>query len=180
MRNFLWRIVAFIVTIPVVTDWLIERAKRTPYSHIPSRDGKRTYMRRWWLFNPYGKADNGDTLPPRWEWLPSIRVHHILLADDDQHMHDHPWDARTIVLRGYYLEQLPLTADRGQRGFAWRWHECRRGYTGRLEFGEYHRIHTLSGGGVYTLFFTWKYMGTWGFLVDGVKVPWRKYLGLEL
>lgn len=26
---------------------------------------------------------------------------------------------------------------------------------------------------------TGKYRGTWGFLVDGVKVQWRKYLGLE-
>jgi hypothetical protein len=33
-------------------------------------------------------------------------------------------------------------------------------------------------GGATTLFITGKYRGTWGFLVDGVKVPWREYLGI--
>lgn len=33
--------------------------------------------------------------------------------------------------------------------------------------------------GVYTLFITGPYRGTWGFLVGGVKVKWRDYLGLN-
>lgn len=58
-------------------------------------------------------------------------------------------------------------------------YERTAGYTGRLLFGEYHRIIEVSDGGVWTLFITWKYQGTWGFLVDGVKVPYRKYLGVK-
>lgn len=42
-----------------------------------------------------------------------------------------------------------------------------------------HRISEVSEGGVYTLFISGKWRGVWGFLVDGVKVPWKKYLGLE-
>lgn len=30
----------------------------------------------------------------------------------------------------------------------------------------------------YTLFITWRYQGTWGYLVDGVKIYWKTYLGL--
>ena len=54
-----------------------------------------------------------------------------------------------------------------------------RGYTGRLLFGQYHRIRRVPAEGAWTLFITWRKQGTWGFLVDGAKVPWRKYLGLD-
>ena len=49
------------------------------------------------------------------------------------------------------------------------------GDTARLNHGEYHRIDQVSPGGVYTLFITSNWRGDWGFLVNGVKVPWRTY-----
>jgi hypothetical protein len=139
---------------------------RTPYTHIASRDGTQDYMRRFWLFNPYGNTPEGKTAPARWSWLPSIRLHHIMLPDDDPHLHDHPWDARTIILDGWYIEELP--------GGPLRMRDA--GHTAALLFGQYHRIEAVSPGGVWTLFFTWKYRGTWGFDVDGVKVPYYDYL----
>lgn len=185
MREFLWRLVARIVSRPAVASWLIERSKRTPYYPIRSRDGSELYMDRHWLFNPYGKDAAGNVGPARWErWgLPSIRVHHILRADDDAHLHDHPWNARTIVLRGSYFEQRP-----GGHGDALKWqhgwpegtrslYHRTAGYTGRVLFNSYHRISEVSEGGVFTLWFTWSYRGTWGFLVGGKKVPYRVYLG---
>lgn len=170
--QFLWHLFALVLTSsPRLVDWLIRRAQRTPYYDIPSRDGKSTYMRRWWVFNPYGKDAQGNELPARWSWLPSVRVHHICLPDADRHLHDHPWNARTIVLRGFYMEQREGKSRTSKlRG---------TGYTGRLLFGEFHRITAVSDGGVYTLFFTWKYRGTWGFKVDGKKAPWREYLAQE-
>lgn len=165
MREFFWRLLAEFLSMPRVSAWIIQRAQRTPYIHL---DG---YMMRWWLFNPYQKQ-NGDYVKQGWlmRRLPSIRVHHILRADTGQHMHDHPWDARTIILRGAYAESYlhrsgSFTAFRSP------------GDTRAIRFGEYHRIDRVLDGGVYTLFFTWKYVGTWGFLVDGKKVPWREYLG---
>lgn len=169
MRELLWRAVARIVTIPAVTDWLIVRAHCKPYTPITSRDGSDIYMWRGWVFNPYGKDPDGDPGPARIPWLPSVRIHHIRRPDNDRDLHDHPWNARTIVLRGWYEEELPGNRMRVRL----------RGDTGRLLFGEYHRIDEISADGVWTLFITWKKRGTWGFLVDGVKVPWRKYLGIE-
>lgn len=163
MRNFIWSILARLALRHGLA--LVKRAMRTPYSHITGPDGS-VYMRRFWLFNPYGKDPEGEILPPRWSWLPSIRVHHIMRPDSDRHLHDHPWNARTIVLDGWYDEERP-----GR--FC---HRRREGYTGRLLFGQYHRIDKISAGGVWTLFFTWRKRGTWGFLVDGKKVPWREYL----
>lgn len=172
MRKLVWNAIASVFSRPNVSAWIIKRAQRTPYSPITSRDGAETYMDRWWLFNPYTKDANDKVGPAKLSWLPSIRVHHIMRADDAEHMHDHPWNARTIVLRGWYIEERP-------HGDHYRSVYLReQGYTGRVLFNDYHHIDAVAPGGVFTLWFTWKYRGTWGFLVDGVKVPYRKYLGL--
>lgn len=169
----LWRLVALIVSRPRVADWLIQRAQRTPYAHL---DG---YMDRWWLFNAY-PADRSLPDAERGKaktisWLPSIRIHHILREDRAAHHHDHPWNARTIILRGFYDEArfMPARFSDGEIAvLRRRW----RGDTARILFGEFHHIHRVSPGGVWTLFITWSYGGSWGFLVDGIKVPWREYL----
>ena len=106
MRELPWRLLAAIVTLPVVRDWLIRRAQRTPYTHIHGPDGS-IYMGRWWLFNPYPAKSDGRKR--KWaDWLPSARIHHIMRPDSDRHLHDHPWNARTIVLGGWYAEERPL------------------------------------------------------------------------
>lgn len=123
--------------------------------------GGDTYMRRFLVFNPYPE-DNTK----RWwgRWSPSVRLHHILLPDADRHLHDHPWAFRTIVLDGWYREE--------------RKHHHRiltKGSMGAMAPGEFHRIDSVSQGGVWTLFFTWKYQEQWGFDVDGKKVYSRDY-----
>lgn len=163
MKNWLWKQLAKAAVF--LSDEIIEEAKKTPYFHLEG------YMMRWWLFNPYNFDMSSEVKRHEREMdlFPSVRVHHILRKDDDRHLHDHPWDARTIILKGWYKE---LKEDGVE-------YLRKKGDTNPIKFGEYHRITEVSEGGVYTLFFTWKYMGTWGFLVDGVKVPWRKYLGME-
>jgi hypothetical protein len=158
-----------------LVDRLLTRAMRTPYLHITSADGTDVYMYRYWLFNPY---DN-ETRACKYPWLPSIRIHRIMRPDNDRHCHDHPWDARTIILRGWYEEERLIDDD-----FLQYFNHARyctvtmfrhSGDTASLKFGEYHRIKSISPGGVLTLFITWKYQGTWGFLVDGKKVPHYEY-----
>lgn len=162
MLNLLARFLAR----PAVAKAIVQRAQRSPYFNITSADGTTTYMGRWWLFNRYD-LPNGA----RFKFLPSIRVHHIMRADLDRHLHDHPWNARTFILQGWYYEQM--TDDPQDI-------HCREaGYTGRLLFGQYHRIAIVPRTGVWTLFITWRYRGTWGFLVNGRKVPWREYLSGE-
>jgi hypothetical protein len=164
MSKLLWRGLAWLCSREAVANYLIKRAQETPYSHIHGKDGV-LYMSRWWLFNPYPKTHNPED-PNRFPI--SVRVHHIAREDDDRHLHDHPWNARTIILRGGYTEvrEDGCTYYRGA------------GSTARLNFGEYHRITSINKGGAYTLFISGQYQGTWGFKVDGVKIPWRKYLGV--
>lgn len=170
--QFVLNILAAILTHPRVVDWLIARAKRAPYTNIVT-DGV-LYMERYWLLNPYPPESSGAG---KNRFPISIRLHHIVLPDQDRHLHDHPWNARTFILRGSY-EEIRRDTTLGDRRYV---KLLRRspGDTAALRFGEFHRITHVSEGGVWTLFVTGKYRGTWGFLVDGVKIQWRKYLGLE-
>lgn len=161
----LWSAIAWLITCRPVTNWLIARSFATPYQHILSADKRETYMERYWLLNPY---DN-ETGVRKHPWFPwSVRIHRIMVADRDRHLHDHPWNARTIILRGWYREYR-LTGG-GLRV---------RGDTHALRYREYHRITNVSPGGVWTLFITGPKRGSWGFLVDGVHIPWREYLGVR-
>lgn len=164
---------AWLVSRPAIADWLIRRAKRTPYAHIVNGDGA-AYMERYWLFNPY------PTTPGVKSWFPiSVRLHWIRRADDDRHLHDHPWNARTFILKGGYSER------RERVPYGWSWWQGRTlhyypGDTASLKFGEFHRITEVADGGAWTLFVTGKYRGTWGFrMEDGSKKPWCEYLGWE-
>lgn len=188
--NLFWRLLAKLLARPAVSAWLIVRAQRTPYQHIMSADGAEMYMGRWWLFNPYSR----ETHKPALWWCPwSFRIHHIMRHDEDRDLHDHPWNARTVILRGSYTEERlePAgIADITKPGpllwveelddlFKVSMKTRNPGDTARLNHGEYHRIDQISPGGVYTLFITSKWRGDWGFLVNGVKVPWRTYTGTE-
>lgn len=158
LKWFAWEFIAYVVTIPFVRAWIIKRAMRTPYFHLEG------YMRRWWLFNPTIR----ETKKRRWEWIPfSIRVHHILRADLDTHEHNHPWDARTIIMNGWYLEQRNNSSPRiAMRDV---------GYTGPIGATQFHRIREVSQGGVWTLFIMYKYKGDWGFRVKGKFIPYKQY-----
>lgn len=194
MIDLFWRLVAKLLARPTTAAWLIARAQRTPYLHIMSADGAEMYMGRWWLFNPYSRT----THKPAFWWCPwSFRIHHIMRPDEDRDLHDHPWNARTIILRGWYAEQRPasdewkesikscLIPDPDPKFVDWitsdacEWIKRDQGDTATLNHGEYHRIDQISPGGVYTVFITSKWRGDWGFLVNGVKVPWRTYTGTD-
>lgn len=170
MPEFIWKLIARLVAKPRIAAWLIRRAQRTPYFHLLSPDGRDTYMRRWWLFNPY----DHETRETRWRWCPiSIRVHHICTPDLDRDLHDHPWNARTIILEGGYLEVRSELV--GGRPLA-RLYAREPGDTAPLDHDQYHSILDVAEGGAYTLFITGRYRGGWGFMVGGVKVPWREYV----
>lgn len=163
----MYKLISKIVSHPRVFNYLLNRAKKTPYSHIYGAKDKQLYMERYWLFNPYFESGGGELR--RYKWIPlSVRIHKIVKPDNDRHLHDHPWNARTFILKGWYGEER-------QDGYKTR----RRGHTARLNFGEYHQITEVCEDGVYTLFVTGKYRGTWGFKVEGLKVPYKKYLGID-
>jgi hypothetical protein len=169
----MWRLIAWIVSRPRVADWLIKRAMKTPYTHIMHPEG--VYMERYWLFNPYPPATSGKEN----RFPISIRIHHICLPDKARDLHDHPWNARTIILKGGYWERRKVGCGTCDCGCQEEEYERVAGDTAKINFGEFHTIDSLREGGAWTLFITGKYRGTWGFLVNGVKIQWRKYTGYQ-
>lgn len=161
IKETFWKILAVVASIPPIRDSIINHSKKTPYFDIVTSDGT-VYMKRWWLFNPY---DN-ETRKSKFSWIPfNIRIHHILLPDEDRHLHSHPWDARTIILDGEYVEEKHGYSSLRQTGD-----------TSLIRHEDYHRISYVHSKGVWTLFITYKYKGTWFFDVDGKKVQWKEYL----
>lgn len=171
----------------MIVDWLIRRAKRTPYYHLAG------YMNRWWLV-PYNVVITRDlgpagvphflhtdgTGPVSWR-RPiarlfqlcgiAIRVHEILRSDGGRHPHDHPWPYLTIVLRGGYYEtrydecgEFVFMSWYGPGSVLWR------------PANSWHRLDVPAGQTATTLFITGrKAAESWGFNVDGVKVPYYEY-----
>jgi hypothetical protein len=162
-------------------DWLIRRAKRTPYYHL---DG---YMNRWWLV-PYNVVitrrgcDSADGTGPVSFWRRplawvfqrfdiAIRIHELLRADRGRHPHNHPWPYWSVVLKGGYLEEV-YDAQGALIGTVWHG----PGSVFRRPADSWHKIVDVDPGTT-TLFITGKKAQTWGFNVDGVVVPYYEYAG---
>lgn len=151
MKHLLWTLLAWLVSTRPVSAYLILRAKQTPYRHLSG------YMLRWWL------------IPERTDSDFAVRLHHILREDRDRHLHDHPWEFRSIILRGWYVEEY-LGDDGVVHERIWR-----AGDTYVAPKGYYHRITRVSPGGVRTLFITRRRLTGWGFLVEGEHIDSKAY-----
>lgn len=178
----------------MLVDYLIRRAKRTPYFDLPG------YMRRNWLVPytvvierrvpdaelteklgiPASRVFTDGTGPVTWR-RPiakllqklgiAVRVHEILASDAGRDCHDHPWSFVTVILKGGY-------------------HESRYNAEGQFIGVKYHgpgsilyrpahtwhRLDVPNGMVTTTLFITGPKKQTWGFNVKGKKVPYHEYL----
>jgi len=141
---------------------LIARAKRTPYVHLEG------YMERYWLI-PYSR------------WFPAVRIHHILRSDDNRAFHDHPWAYLSIILRGGYTEVTPYFEAADEPGKVRYLKYYPAGSILFRKAKSFHRLQVAEGQTAWTLFITFKWQQVWGFLPykDGVKIPYREYLGLD-
>lgn len=174
-------------------DWIIDRliayAKRTPYFHLYNADGS-TYMERYWL-SPYAPRgthgeDQGCYTAVWWRsplvWFLqrfgiAVRLHWIASADRYRDLHDHPWNFVSIVLRGWYYEQVPDFSE-PVYDKAWRVSDSRLrtvGTVGYRSIHDRHTISTVSPGGVWTLFITGRKQQSWGFFTDLGWIPHEKY-----
>lgn len=155
----LWRRFARFCAIPKVSEWIVHRAVRTPYE----KGHLQGYMLRYTLI------PNTVRLFGRRVHLPiTARVHIILREDRDRHLHDHPWDHRSIVLHGWYDEEDVFGNSQ----------VVHAGATVKRRAETFHRINRVSTDGVVSLFITRNRRNRWGYLRDGHKVYYREYLGL--
>jgi hypothetical protein len=151
----------FIVSRPRLVDWIIELAQRNPYYHLEG------YMGRWWLVPLWatGKDEYGNNFP-YWWWPLKIRLHHIIREDNSRHPHDHPFDFRSIVIRGWY-EEMDLFGNLHTRVEG-------NTHTHRAEY--FHTITAVPPWGVWTIFIMGRWRNKWGFIVNSRKVYWKDYV----
>jgi hypothetical protein len=122
---------------------------------ICDRTTGRLYMRRWRLVQT--------------PWF-GIYLHKIVQPDDDDCLHDHPWNFTSLVLRRGYLEELP----------GCKFMQRRAGSVIRHKASDAHRIHRLERGGPsWTLVLVGRKRQSWGFHTHDGWVDWRKHLGID-
>lgn len=109
----------------------------------------------------------------RWRilWTPwfTINFHGIYHHDEDEHLHSHPWNFISMVLKGSYTERLESGA--------------KLRYPGNVEKRTkdvFHKILTLHSKAVYTLNVMWgAEEGSWGYKVDGKYIDHKTYRELK-
>lgn len=115
---------------------------------IRSKDGV-LHFRRWQLF--------------KCKWF-SIYLHGIYESDKDQHLHNHPWDYRSIVLKGSYIEETESGLN-----------ILSPGKVSKRVGSDYHKINRLLSKSVYTLFIVSPIKRIWGYLVNGKWMDHETY-----
>lgn len=121
---------------------------------IQSKDGV-VHFRRWRVFST--------------PWF-TVNIHGIYHRDEDQHLHNHPWDFFSVVLKGYYTERLE--GNRKKIRFP--------GHMARRKKDAFHKIDSLHSKSVYTLNIMWNAdEGNWGYKVKGEFVHHEAYRELK-
>jgi hypothetical protein len=119
---------------------------------IRSKEGK-LHFRRWQILKT--------------PWF-SIYIHGIYAPDQDKHLHNHPWDYKSLVLKGSYIEETNNGVNLLKFGSV----TSRNGE-------DYHKIKTLLTNSVYTLFIVSPAKRTWGYQVDGKWMHNEEYRKLK-
>jgi hypothetical protein len=121
---------------------------------IIRRDDGKPYLHRYYVASRGGDTDG-----------PSIYIHRIV-SSDPEGLHDHPWDARSVILFGRYIEL--------RAGGAVRILEA--GDVNVIAAADFHRILIEPGREAWTLFFHGPRQKEWGFL-DERTGAYREMLG---
>lgn len=148
-------------------DYLIERAKRTPFTHLYNPDGS-LYMERYWL-----RAENEA------QDITTVRVHRIVGPDIDAAMHDHPWGFVSIVLRGGYWERRPISINPCFMRNATNIEQYNETYrrAGSIAYRratDRHRIVHVDND-TWTLFIAREKIQWWGFYTPQGKIYYKDY-----
>jgi hypothetical protein len=109
-------------------------------------------LQRWWIVPRNDRAN--------------VYLHRFLRSDDDRALHDHPWDNRSLILDGSYLEHV-------QDGQV-----VRRTAGDAVERRaiEAHRVELIDGEPAVTLFFTGPIVRRWGFYCSSGWKHWKEFV----
>ena len=137
-----------------ITKWC---KRNDRYRLILDRTENDPYLERYYIF-----------LKDR-KWFPfNIFIHRFLKSDPDD-LHDHPWPFITVILKGGYWEYTP-------KGKFWR----KPGYINWAASKSLHRVELDDNvKECWTLFIPGPQIREWGFVKNGVWMPFDKYFEIR-
>ena len=140
------------------------------------------------LFERFVIGPESDPYMTRWRLIETpwfgVFFHRILRDDADRHLHDHPWPFVSLILRGGYFEEQPVTTSVVLPGEddqlrliakAWKrplsiiWHAAT----------DLHRIELRNGRPAWTLVFIGRRCREWGFQTEEGWIDWKTYTKAE-
>lgn len=142
----------------------IAAVARKRFVPIPSRDGNSLYLLRCWLTLPVLTMD--DEGKPEVESGESVLLHYFEQGDDDQALHDHPWDFTTDLLAGSYVEHLPPLDWKPCSVLGPAWDDCtQKHHSGDRVIHQAEDLHCVGRvePGTFTLVRTGRRRRRWGF-----------------
>lgn len=98
----------------------------------------------------------------------SLYIHTILLADEDLHLHSHPWNFISLILKGSYLEETPFG-----------WNEKKFLTLSTMGRNQVHKIERITKGSVFSLFLTYGEHKPWFYQVGTEQVESSEYRALK-
>jgi hypothetical protein len=146
-----------------VTTTGILQALSKALARVPQNSHAWTYTIRGFDGSEYLTR----TLLPRFAGYRPL-LHQIHRADQDPHLHNHPWrTARFLVLSGGYVEERLVDG-------VLRVKPVRRGEVNSINASTFHRVVFVAPN-TWTLGLVGDRCQDWGFLVDGAVVPHTEY-----
>jgi hypothetical protein len=91
-------------------------------------------------------------------------LHKIYQADQDKHLHSHPWRFWGLILWGGYVEET----EQGIKTRGWL-------SSGGGDLNYFHKIHTMLQSPTITLFFTGRQTYPWYYLTSEGKIDHESY-----
>lgn len=172
------RAIAAGIVLPVI------KAIAPPHVHLFDLDGSM-YMGRWSVVDEFVRVNGRDTtertlasrMLEKLTGYTAIRLHWIRRADHDRDMHNHPFNYRTFILKGYYAEEYdePGIHDSRLRGYRW----VHQGQSATGAADKFHRIDLVPPEGVWTLFCMTRNTNSWGFHHEGTFIKSARYFRMR-
>lgn len=145
------------------------------FREIIGTDGS-LYLLRCWLTEPTPEPDS----PEKFESGNATLLHYFPQPDADRAFHDHPWDFRTTILCGGYVEMIPRDTWPGRMqglgpslGYDGIGIPRKEGDTVERRAEDLHLVHKLHGDECWTLVRTGPRRRQWGFHPAGE--PWQEF-----
>lgn len=140
------------------------------YNQLIDREGD-SYIERWFLLrkNIIGQVESGHTLfgLPIPSEIENLYLHRYVRADVEE-PHCHPWPNATLLLSGWYDEDIHAADGTVTR---------ERRHPGDIVLRDANEIHAIvaTGPGTISLFATAPKMRDWGFHTEAGFIPWQDF-----